>query len=611
MAIIDRQRGAIVATIPTGRHPAALAYAPDGRRLYVADRAESRLDVIDTASNTIAGSITVGLHPAALAVNGDRLYVADADDDDIAVISLPTGGVIGRFALPFVRNGVVGSSPNALFFDGDRLYVPCGAANALAVFVTTPAGLTPLGAIATGWYPTGVARAADGALLVVNGKGESSHANPAYTANGRQDYIAGNLVGSVRRIEHTDNRTIEDGLAAVESLGAPYAGEPPPPSPIVRAGGPIKHVIYVVKENRTYDQILGDIGVADGDPALVMFGATITPNEHALAQRFGVFDRFFTDAHVSADGHNWSLAAFANDYLERMWPANYAGRRPAYDFEDGAEASVPHAGYLWDSAARAHISYRDYGEFVTAGPTDDGVPTSTMEHALQGHTDLRFPTFDMNLRDVDRFAEWKREFDAYERTKTLPQLEIVRFPRDHTAGTQIGKNTPQAMVADNDAAVGMLAATVSHSRDWRSTAIFVLEDDAQSGPDHVDEQRSTFYLISPYARGGVIHEHYSTASVLRTIETILGLAPLSPYDAGAATLAAAFRPKPDTQPFELLPARTDLEAKNTAAAYRAADSDHLDFAHADEVDDGTLNDILWGSVEGAARPRPNVGAFTR
>jgi DNA-binding beta-propeller fold protein YncE len=611
VAFIDRASGSIVATVPTGRHPAALAYSDDGRRLFVADRAESRLDVVDTTRPAMVGSIAVGLHPAALAIDAGRLYVADTDDDDIAVIALPGMAVVQRAPLPTVAHGLVGSSPDALFFDDDRLYVPCGAANALAVFRRTAAGLVALGALPTGWYPTGVARAADGALLVINGKGESSHANPGFTPGGHRDYIADNIVGSVRHIARPDDASLAAGVAQVQSLGAPYALHSPAPSPIVRTGGPLKHVIYVVKENRTYDQVLGDITTADGRPDLALFGESVTPNEHALAKRFGVFDRFFADAHVSADGHNWSLAAFANDYLERMWPANYAQRRPFYDFEDGAEASIPHAGYLWDRALRAHITYRNYGEFVTEGPADDGLPSSTTHPGLQGHTDLRFATFDMSLRDVDRFAEWKREFDAFERAGTLPQLEIVRFPRDHTAGTQAGKNTPQAMVADNDQAVGMLAAAVSHSRDWSSTAIFVLEDDAQNGPDHVDEQRSTLYLISPYAKGGVLHEHYSTASVLRTIEMLLGLEPLSPYDAGAAPLGDAFRAKPDLRPFDLIAPQTNLDAKNTRAAYRANDSDHLDFAHADDADEGTLNDILWGSIKGANSPRPNVGAFTR
>jgi len=609
VAFVDVEHGVISALTPVGRHPAAIVYAPDGLRVFVADRAESQIDVIDTKRAVVTSRITVGLHPAALAVDERNLYVADSDDDDITVVSLATRKVVQRARLPFAEQGIVGSSPDAIVLAGDRLYVACGAANAVAVYERSAKGLTAVGALPTGWYPTAIGIATGDALLVADGKGEGSHANPGFRASGQRDYIANNLVGSIRRIDRPSDAALRDGIAAVESLGAPYARRAPPASSIVRPNGPIKHVVYVIKENRTYDQILGDVAEADGDPSLVMFGAEITPNEHALARRFGVFDRFFTDAHVSADGHSWSMGAFANDYLERMWPSNYAHRRPFYDFEDGAEAAVPHAGYLWDAAERAGISYRNYGEFVTAGPSETGVPTSTTHAGLQGHTDFQFPTFDMNLRDVDRYTEWKHEFDEFEAARNLPALEVVRFPRDHTAGTQTGKNTPQAMVADNDQAVGMLVDAVSHSRDWASTAIFVLEDDAQNGADHVDEQRSTFYLVSPYAIGGIVHQHYSTSSVLRTMEIILGLAPLSPYDAGAKPLTEAFRAEADQRGFDYIPARINTNAKNASTAYRASDSNHLSFADADEVDDGTLNDILWGSVMGKTHARPRVGTF--
>jgi hypothetical protein len=369
-------------------------------------------------------------------------------------------------------------------------------------------------------------------------------------------------------------------------------------------------VIYVIKENRTYDQVLGDVSGADGDPSLVLFGEKVTPNQHAIAKRFGVFDRFFEDAHVSADGHNWSTAAFANDYLEKMWPQNYANRRPFYDFEDGAEAAVPHAGYLWDDAAAHGVSVRNYGEFVTAGPSAP-TPVSSENAFLNKNTDHNYATFDLSVEDVARFAEWKREFDVYEASHTLPQLEIVRFPRDHTSGTRAGAVTPQGLVADNDQAVGKLVEAVSHSPDWASTAIFVLEDDAQNGPDHVDEQRSTLYVASPYAAGGVQHAAYTQASVLRTIEVLLGLAPMSAYDAGAPPLSAAFIATPNLAPFDALPPQTDTRAKNGATAYRAADSARLDLAHADRADEGELNDILWHAVKGPRATPPPYGEFAR
>ena len=612
VAFVNAASGALQRIAAVGRHPAALAYGADGRTLYVADRAESFVDAVDVAAGRVRARIHVGLHPVALLRNGSQLYVADSDDDDVAVVDLAHERVMQRARLPFALRGVVGDSPNSLALAGNRLYVTCGAANAVAVFHVAGNHLTALGALPTGWYPTALAvESAAHALLIADGKGESSHANPALRPGSPVDYIADNLVGAIRRIPIPTDAELRAGLAAVASLGAPYAHSTPPPDPIVRANGPIKHVIYIIKENRTYDQVLGDVASADGDPTLVMFGRAVTPNEHALVARFGVFDRFLCDAHVSADGHNWSNAAFANDYLEKMWPPQYDNRRAFYDFEDGAEASVPHAGYIWDDAHRQRVSLRDYGEFVTGGANDDGdtrPPTSTLERGLIGRVDARFAAFDLHIPDVERFGEWKREFDNFEQSRTLPQFEIVRFGRDHTAGTKTGENTPAAMVADNDRAVGLLVDAVSHSPDWGSTAIFILEDDAQNGPDHVDEQRSTLYIASPYAAGGLQHEHYTTSGVLRTMELLLGLPPMTPYDAGARPLFAAFTTKPDLQPFDALAASTDLNAKNKTTAYRAADSNALNFAQEDRVPDAVLNDILWHAVRGST-PEPAVGAF--
>lgn len=615
VAFVDPVAERIAGSVAVGRHPAALAFSPDGRTLYVANRGESQVDVVDAAARAVQARITVGLHPAALAIGAQRLYVADSDDDDVAVIDLASRRVIARVPLPFARADAVGASPNALALDGDRLYVTCGAANAIAVFRTTAAGLAPLGAIPVGWYPTAVAvDRAHHALYVANGKGESGHPNPGYDPNGPpfaiattapDQFIANQLRGSIRRIAIPDDAALGRGTADVRALAQ---HEAVPPSAVVRAGGPIRHVIYVIKENRSYDQVLGDIPGADGDPRLVLFGEKITPNQHALAHRFGVFDNFFENAHTSADGHNWATAAFANDYVEKTWPIGAAERRRTYDFEDGAEAAAPHAGYLWDVAAARGVTLRNYGEFVTAGPNKP-TPVSVADDALRARTDRSFATYDLTIPDVERYAEWKREFDAYERTGTLPQLEIVRFARDHTYGTRPDRGTPEAMVADNDLAVGRLVEAVSHAPDWRSTAIFVIEDDAQFGPDHVDEQRAPFYLISPYAAGGVQHGRYTQASVLRTIEILLGLPPMSAYDAGARPLTAAFRTHPDVRAFDALPARVDVNAKNPSYAYRAADSARLDFNHADRADAGTLNDILWHAIKGARATPPPFGAF--
>ncbi len=613
VAFVDERSGAVTASWGTGRHPKGIVFAPDGSRAFVTEWDGRAVDIIDPAKGLV-DTITVGLHPSAIAADATRLYVADTDDDDISIIDIAKKQVVARVGLDL--GSPVGASPNALTLDGDRLYVSCGAANAVVVMHVAPGGLTPLGAIPTGWYPTAVAvdRVA-GALYVANGKGESGHPNPAYAplarvhaGNAHPGYIAGNLVGSVRRLAIPSDAQLAAGMHQLAALGPPYARTGPPLDAVVRPNGPLKYVIYVIKENRTYDQVLGDLPPGDGDPNLVMFGRQITPNEHALATRFGLFDRFFDNAHVSADGHNWSTAAFANDYLEKMWPPVYAGRRPVYDFEDGAHASVPHAGYIWDLAARSGVSFRNYGEFTTAGARDGDEVTTEMPE-LRHQTDLHFPPFDLSVRDVDRLREWKREYDAFTRAGTLPHFELVRLPRDHTEGTRPGAVTPQGMVADNDLAVGQLADIVSHGPYWKQTAIFVLEDDAQSGADHVDEQRSTFYLISPYAKGGLQHLTYTTASVLRTIETILGMPPLTPYDAGARPLSAAFTTTPDDRPYDALPAGVDLEATNVKTAYRAADSAKLDFRREDAAPDGELNDILWHAVKGVATREPAAGDF--
>ncbi len=612
VAFVDERAGTVSAVWSTGGHPKATAFSADGTRAFVADWDGRTVDIVDPFKGK-TGAASVGLHPSALASDGIRLYVADADDDDISIIDLATGRTIARAALGL--NQIVGASPNALTLDGDRLYVTCGAANAVVVMRLDTRGATAIGAIPTGWYPTGVAvdRRA-GALYVLDGKGESGHPNPGYAplarvhaGDDRPGYIAANLAGSVRRLAIPTDAQLAGSMRELGRLGPPYHIAALPADPIVHAGGPIAHVIYVIKENRTYDQVLGDLPAADGDPRLVMFGAQVTPNQHAIAARFGIFDRFFDNAQVSADGHNWSMAAFANDYLEKMWPPEYAGRRPVYDFEDGAHAATPHAGYLWNLAARNGVTFRNYGEFSTPGALP-GSDVTTDFAELRDRTDLHYPTFDMAVADVDRFREWKREYSAFVAAGTVPQIEVVRLPRDHTAGTRPGTVTPQGMVADNDAAVGMLADTVSHGPYWKDTAIFILEDDAQNGADHVDEQRSTFYLISPYAKGGIGHATYTTAGVLRTIELIFGMPPLTPYDAGARPLSQAFRTTPDLRPFVAMPPSTDVHALNLKTAYRAEDSARLDFSREDAVPDGELNDILWHAVRGHAA-EPSSGSF--
>jgi YVTN family beta-propeller protein len=636
VVFVDLAVGTAGAPIAVGHHPYGITFSADGKTVYVANWAQSSLSAIDVAGQRVRATIAVGKHPdhVLLAADGRHLFVSESDDDAIGVVDLASDArVAGANAAPY-GGKLFGASPSALALsaDGKRLYVTDSAANAVAVLDV--AGETPhlIGAIPAGWYPTAVVvERNETALDVVDGKGESSRANPHFKPFERsaheRGYVASEEIGSVRRVPIPNDAALAAGLDTVRANAGPWLDAtlsvsgppsrpdyhsdivPPRPDTVVRYGGPLRHVIYVVKENRTYDQVLGDLPGAAGDPSLALFDAKVTPNEHAIAQRFGVLDNTFADAEVSADGHNWSMAAFANDYLERNWPPNYGGRRELYDFEDEAEGSTPHAGYLWNAALAAGRTVRNYGEFTTENRLTPKPDIVSHMAGLAGVTDPLFPGFDLAYSDLDREAEWAREFAAYVRDDNLPQLEIVRLPNDHTSGTRVGKLTPSAYVAQNDIAVGRLVDVVSHSRYWRDTAIFVVEDDAQNGPDHIDDQRMTAYVASAYAAGGVIHEHYSTAGIVRSIEMILGLDPLSAYDAAARPLYDAFVWEPDMRPFDALPAKIDLDARNLASAYGARQSAAADFTREDRVPDALLNDVVWHAVRGARATPPPYGAF--
>jgi DNA-binding beta-propeller fold protein YncE len=585
--------------VAVGSHPSDLVFSRNGQDVFVAVRGDNTVQVYSVAlgESKPHKTIHVGLHPSALALSADgsQLFVAESDDDAIGIIDTRTGIRVAGIPVGFKSARVhgYGANPNALLVHGNDLFVSLGGENAIAIIRNGRVAAY----IPAGWYPTGLAMGTDGTLYVSNGKGERAPPNPQFEPGKKErgGYVAAITTGSVRAIPRALYEKGALVTAQALSNAMPLWTAAPAARTIIRPHGPILHVIYVIKENRSYDQVLGDIGGANGDPALVMFGRTITPNQHAIARRFGVFDNAFADAQVSADGHNWTDAATANDYVERFWPANYAGRRSLYDFQDGGAPDVPHSGYLWDEANRAHITYRDYGEedvHFGSGPS-----TILTFPGLKGHYDPAFVGWNLKYSDTDRFIEWKREFDAFVSHRNLPQLEIVYFPNDHMAGTQSGMPTPEAYMAMNDWVVGQLVDAVSHSPYWKSTVIFVLEDDAQNGPDHVSDQRSTFYVASPYARGGVNHTHYSTVSVLRTIELLLGLPPMSVRDTTTRPFYDAFAsPTINATPFVAIKPGIDMNAVNTRAAYGSAISARLNFSRPDAVDPKVLNDILEHAV---------------
>jgi hypothetical protein len=380
----------------------------------------------------------------------------------------------------------------------------------------------------------------------------------------------------------------------------------------------------VIKENRTYDQVLGDDARGDGDPSLCLFPAAVTPNHHALAAEFVLLDNFYVDADVSADGHEWTMGAYATDFVERTWPVTYGGKgaievengRPkslGYPSEGNFDLANPKNGHLWDRARAAGLSYRSYGEFVENG-AKPGDPGTTNVPALQGHFDPLFRSYDIGYPDAKRADRFLEELAGFEKNGELPRLVVLRLPNDHTAGTRAGSPTPRACVADNDEALGRVVEGLSKSRFWADTVVFVVEDDAQNGPDHVDAHRSVALVAGPWVkRGAVVGSLYSTASVLRTMEPILGLAPMSQFDAAAMPMYACFADKPDATPYAHRPATWPLAERNAATAWGAERSAAFDFSREDAVDDVALNEVIWRSIRGdaAAMPAPRRAAFVR
>jgi len=405
----------------------------------------------------------------------------------------------------------------------------------------------------------------------------------------------------------------------------------------------IKHVIYVVKENRTYDQVFGDLGKGNGDPSLALFRDDSAPNHRALARRFTLFDNFYADAEVSADGHNWITQANATDYVDKTWPVNYSPRprssQRVYDFENmplaaqfpteplAGDPSVPRtaaaqtAGYLWDNAYNGGVSFRDYGEY-TRSPGDCSEPVAARNNESDithlndarfgDHVDNRFPGYNLACSDhAQREPEWEREFRGYEAAGNLPGLSIVRFPSDHTRGTTPGAATPQSYMADNDAALGRLVDVVSHSRYWPDTAIVVTEDDAQNGPDHIDAHRTVALVISPYTQHGTVDAtHYDTSAMVATMEDLLGLPPMSIVDQRATRMWAAFSNRPNLAPYQakapsIVPFGAPGAPTNGPTAPMAAASAAMNFEVADATPEIPLNQAIWKSVKGGGSRMPD------
>ena len=570
----------------------------DSNHLYVSNWGDSTVSIIDLSDGpTVRPSDRfVGPHPSALALRGGELFAALAGANGVARLDLATGRVREQLTVALGPRAPVGSDPNALALapDGRTLYVAMAGNNAVAVVRLAPAAMRVAGLIPTGWYPTAVAVAPDGrTLYVANGKGQGSAAN----ADGK--YIGNVITGSVSIIPVPDSAGLARFTRQVYAL-SPYSN--PRVRPTVRLSGrpAIHHVVYVIRENRTYDQVFGDVAAGNGDAALAIFNDSVTPNAHALARRGVLFDNFYVDGEVSADGHQWSTRAFAGDYNEKTWPAAYGGRRND-NLEDGEDVKNPRDAYLWDAARRKGLWVVNFGEFTDA---DSAHHYESKISGLKGITAPNYPGWDLAVADTTRARLFADSVDSWDRQGRFPDLVVLYLPRDHTQGRRAGTLTPRAMVADNDLALGRVVARLSRSPAWRSLALFALEDDAQNGPDHVDAHRSVLVVASPWARRGVVDStFYTTSSVVRTIGMLLGIGPLSQYDAAAAPLWNAFDTRPDSARYTALPARWRLDERNPTA-FRSRVPDR-DLARPDAADEETLNAEIWESVRPKERlPTP-------
>ena len=624
----------ITGIYPLGGEAYTCILSPDKNTLYISCWGCDKVLLFDTRQKKMAGEIPVGDNPNDMCLDkkGQWLYVANANDNSVSVINTRKQTVVETLVSSLYPNSPPGSTTNgvALSEDGKTLYIANADNNCLAIFdVTRPGNSSSKGFIPVGWYPTCV-KVIGKNIWVANGKGMSSFANidgpnplrkkqtATYQSGVKtsevKGYIAGLFKGSMSIIAVPGEK--QSALYSQQVYAnTPYtrqkeltaSGEPGNPIPQTAGGSsPVKHVFYIIKENRSFDQVLGDMPEGNGDTSLVLFGQHVTPNQHQLARDFVLLDNFYVDGEVSADGHNWSLGAYATDFLEKTWVTSYGKRGGSYDAEGNRAVANNKGGFIWDHCKKAGVSYRTYGEFA------DGYKANIP--VLENHLCTYYTSWDQKVRDTTRVAQWKRDFDSLVAINALPQLNTLRIINDHTEGMSIGRPTPFAHVADNDLAVGMFVDYLSKSPVWKESVVFILEDDAQNGPDHVDAHRSPAYIVGPYVkRNFVDHTPYTTSGILRTIELILGIPPMSQYDAAATPLWRCFTATPNFNTFTALPANINLADKNTVENELSKRSAGFDFSKEDRVPDNEFSEVIWKGVKGlhSVMPAPKRAAFIK
>jgi YVTN family beta-propeller protein len=605
------------------------------KTLYISCWGADKILCYNTITKQISNEISVGDNPNEIILDKSEkfLFVANANDNSVSIINTAENKVVETLNAALYPNALSGSTTNGIALSSNQktLYIANADNNSLAVFDVSNKGKSfSKGFIPVGWYPTNV-KVIKNKIYVANGKGFTSAPNPYGPNPFRKkeaviyqqgdtakpigvQYIAGLFKGTLSIIKEPNEKQLGTFSKAVY-LNTPYTKtkeieafgyENNPIPKKVGATSPIKYVFYVVKENRTYDQVLGDIKKGNGDSSLCLFGENITPNQHKLANDFVLLDNFYVDAEVSADGHNWSMGAYATDYLEKTWPTNYGGRGGKYDAEGNREIANNKAGFIWDLCKRNNVTYRSYGEFADDGKAN--IPS------LKNNFCPYFEGYNTGVWDTTRFAQWKKDFDSLIAINKVPQFNSVRFGNDHTEGLRKNRPTPQAFLADNDYAVGMFIEHLSKSPIWKETAIFILEDDAQNGADHVDAHRSTAYVAGGFVkRNFVDHTMYSTASMLRTMELILGMPPMTQYDAAATPMFRCFSNTADARIFNVIKPNIDLTEKNIVVNKWQEISEKLNFTKEDAAPDEILNNILWAAMRGenSVAPSPKRAAFIR
>ena len=631
---IDLSSKQITQQLALGAESYACLLSNNKKELYISLWGGDKVLVFDIATKKVTDSIKVGDNPNELLLskNGKYLFVANANDNSVSVIDINQRKVLEELNAALYPNAPQGSASNGLALSENQqtLYIANADNNCLAVFDVSVMGESKSkGFIPVGWYPTNV-KVIGTKIFVSNGKGFSSFANPkgpnpvakkqkvTYQKSDapaqKVQYIGGLMKGTLSIIDEPSDVALAAYSKKVYE-NTPYTkdkelnakGEKGNPIPMkVGDSSPIKYIFYIVKENRTYDQVLGDVKEGNGDTSLVLFGEKITPNQHKLVKEFVLMDNFYVDGEVSADGHNWSLGANSNDYLEKTWVTSYGGRGGDYDAEGNRRIADNKNGFIWDYCKRAGVSYRTYGEF--ADDYKANIPI------LENHFCPYFTSWDQRVRDTTRVSQWKREFDSMLTIGQVPQFNSLRFINDHTEGQSIGRPTPFAHVADNDLAVGLFVEYLSNSPIWNQCLIIAVEDDAQNGPDHVDAHRSTAYIAGGLVkRNFVDHTMYSTSSLLRTIELILGLPPMSQYDAAAESLWRCFSETPNATSFKSVPANVDLNEKNTQQNSSADVSATFDFSKEDSAPDLLFSEVIWKAVKGerSVMPAPRRSAFVK